>query len=1167
MARTPIIAKNVRSKEGKLVEGDDGITEANRASDNQKRPNESHILKSRPPTAAVNRIKNIVPQATKKETKVITKTALLGRRKIKQPDPVSKQLPQFPELPKEQYHPVFVGQKKNLFTPSDVEEDLDMESVKTKVRPLKRKVVHKIEESEDEVTKSDRGSDPLVDMKIVGDQVIEFSSDQDDQMLVSAQGNEGVVHSVELNEYSALTQNMEELKNEYRDLIHGHGHLDLKTMLDKDPHHIPSSSYGTKSQGKPLLVSLVHRVDPNVLEELRKLDKLRKESRSGNNNLLDSSLQIGDISTYDGVTREPVDSVKFTQADKLEKGITDDEREIERERIPNKFSGEGRNEKVTPEVQLLNDSNFGKSSEYKDNEGEEEMVGIVENLSDESVTERKESEVDIGAVKPKPDNFSGEGRNEKVTPEVQLLNDNKFEKSSKYEDSEEEEEMVGFVENVSDESVTERKESDVDIGVVNPKVRPLKQKPVHLKGGSKDRTTRRGKAPHAIPSTVGKRKVAPKVGRIRKQQMKVNEKTIESSDPLVIINHGKDHEVIEIPSDIYGKAAVNTNEYLGNFEKNNIYMDKESEGTTNEGAETRPKSIQVFGIGIYVIDVPVIDEERSQFHAEVAIHIRKYEHEFSNFTEATSVTTRDSNKSDEVFCKTSDSSEDGLLSEGWVYLNDITPDQVTNLSILRSLNGFEIQDVKGVWRKEGDDLDYIKIAATWQFYPEWSQFPFHKNVLPLAFEVMPDDDEQINAVCFLKELSGIYPNFHVEKLSHRSVSSPKSILETSLNEGLGSFHAAHYARDMNMSNQLIFSLDANYSIWSSSLLILPCLCLAAGLLVIDHAISASAFKDRLLAFSFAFLSAIFLHIVSRHGVPAGVFSTKIDTIMTVTYISIFLSMLNAVLRGILMKFKKTSYLQVQSCTQFLGPCSLIFMMNTFLAFQTVSLIFLAVFCTLVHNKMCGTSLLWYMVLPPELYAKKKWELDRSEHPNEGDWLTWTTHQFLMWISHHPDEEIRNMLVYLENERLDGKTLSRISVDELRSFGLPYGDAFHMKEAIYKLMMQEEKQGGELAPHTLDEKIGSTSYVGVSSHNKIEAAKSSPSEKQCPPLCDEFDDSTIIGRELVKDYSKSSIDSSDIIATDPSKLSRSTKSAVATLYEPIPMDDSGDSDDAELDNFI
>mmetsp|Transcript_39541 Transcript_39541/g.92401 ORF Transcript_39541/g.92401 Transcript_39541/m.92401 type:complete len:214 (-) Transcript_39541:53-694(-) len=212
MARTPIIAKNVRSKEGKLVEGDDGITEANRASDNQKRPNESHILKSRPPTAAVNRIKNIVPQATKKETKVITKTALLGRRKIKQPDPVSKQLPQFPELPKEQYHPVFVGQKKNLFTPSDVEEDLDMESVKTKVRPLKRKVVHKIEESEDEVTKSDRGSDPLVDMKIVGDQVIEFSSDQDDQMLVSAQGNEGVVHSVELNEYSALTQNMEELK-------------------------------------------------------------------------------------------------------------------------------------------------------------------------------------------------------------------------------------------------------------------------------------------------------------------------------------------------------------------------------------------------------------------------------------------------------------------------------------------------------------------------------------------------------------------------------------------------------------------------------------------------------------------------------------------------------------------------------------------------------------------------------------------------------------------------------------------------------------------------------------------------------------------------------------------------------------------------------------------
>mmetsp|Transcript_39543 Transcript_39543/g.92404 ORF Transcript_39543/g.92404 Transcript_39543/m.92404 type:complete len:488 (-) Transcript_39543:53-1516(-) len=442
MARTPIIAKNVRSKEGKLVEGDDGITEANRASDNQKRPNESHILKSRPPTAAVNRIKNIVPQATKKETKVITKTALLGRRKIKQPDPVSKQLPQFPELPKEQYHPVFVGQKKNLFTPSDVEEDLDMESVKTKVRPLKRKVVHKIEESEDEVTKSDRGSDPLVDMKIVGDQVIEFSSDQDDQMLVSAQGNEGVVHSVELNEYSALTQNMEELKNEYRDLIHGHGHLDLKTMLDKDPHHIPSSSYGTKSQGKPLLVSLVHRVDPNVLEELRKLDKLRKESRSGNNNLLDSSLQIGGTNTYEsdsdlfGVTAtrpgvrslkykeekdsvtepmiesnenafvdqvpifpksdetatsssktgsmsgtfglpvlydvvedfvsnetdpfngdssKPVNSVKFTEAGEFEKGLTNNEREIEKERIPN----------------------------------------IVENVSDESVTEKKESKFDI----------------------------------------------------------------------------------------------------------------------------------------------------------------------------------------------------------------------------------------------------------------------------------------------------------------------------------------------------------------------------------------------------------------------------------------------------------------------------------------------------------------------------------------------------------------------------------------------------------------------------------------------------------------------------------------------------------------------------------------------------------------------------------------------------
>ena len=69
------------------------------------------------------------------------------------------------------------------------------------------------------------------------------------------------------------------------------------------------------------------------------------------------------------------------------------------------------------------------------------------------------------------------------------------------------------------------------------------------------------------------------------------------------------------------------------------------------------------------------------------------------------------------------------------------------------------------------------------------------------------------------------------------------------------------------------------------------------------------------------------------------------------------------------------------------------------------------------------------------------------------WYEWTPSQVIAWASDLPDVSLRYVTDVLEPERIDGASLEVLTLSDLRSFGMPYGDAVRLRSYIMKLMMQ------------------------------------------------------------------------------------------------------------------
>lgn len=71
--------------------------------------------------------------------------------------------------------------------------------------------------------------------------------------------------------------------------------------------------------------------------------------------------------------------------------------------------------------------------------------------------------------------------------------------------------------------------------------------------------------------------------------------------------------------------------------------------------------------------------------------------------------------------------------------------------------------------------------------------------------------------------------------------------------------------------------------------------------------------------------------------------------------------------------------------------------------------------------------------------------------NEQNWYEWDSEKFLWWVSSKMDETIQDHIKRtLAPENIDGKCLDYLTLSDLRSFGLSYGDAIFIMNEIHKL---------------------------------------------------------------------------------------------------------------------
>lgn len=508
--------------------------------------------------------------------------------------------------------------------------------------------------------------------------------------------------------------------------------------------------------------------------------------------------------------------------------------------------------------------------------------------------------------------------------------------------------------------------------------------------------------------------------------------------------------------------------------------------------------VQVYGIGVFMLDVGGVDLRKGLFNADLQLFLLKYYLDFDNVETA----RREAMYANRT-CK------DAQHGERFQYLHDESSDSL--LSKFNFINTATKTVPELVFAHEGlEAFDHYRVRSSWTFSPKVANYPFQDQDMVIQLEIAGQSvtREPTAVLCVLETFSGFAQNLSslslVEadtRIGHATYTSSFTVSEQRRWPPLsGNFkppyrfpHDANVARQpMRGSSRLHWIISLHRPPIIGALELAPALFVAASALV-SYFLPVSELRSRLTTCTTSLLAAVVQHSSLRSRIPERAAVTNADLAMLVVYTLILLSVVSTVIVLVAIHHRRWSIFaeRINTMLRTFGIMSpLLFLVFPLGGSRDVSTWFATLFSIalgtyFLHACIWGganNSLLirdgisscnvWLRRL-----CRRSPNVDYNYAPlnvlKNMEVNMWTATEVAIWIETLilPSSTEADRKRYADAffaERIDGPVLHRLDLSAVRSLRIPLGHSMRIHDAIADLMREQQNHASQSVTTSIDE---------------------------------------------------------------------------------------------------
>ena len=318
-----------------------------------------------------------------------------------------------------------------------------------------------------------------------------------------------------------------------------------------------------------------------------------------------------------------------------------------------------------------------------------------------------------------------------------------------------------------------------------------------------------------------------------------------------------------------------------------------------------PSKIQLYGVGIYLLDVGEIDMKKGTFSAHFQLYMLEFYRVFEDMA----------NAKKEAMNPESRACVETSHGEKFRFLKNFTAaDMLKKLNFINTASALRIN---AVFDEKLRLFDHFTVQGTWSFSPETSNYPFQDQELPITLEHFGESVSPVPTVllCSLDSFSGFARNLSSFATTGKEYDEPLLSARITISEkpfwppldyekevANAEFHYPVRFFDQHptrTSSRFSMVITYRQSILMGALEIATSMFVALSPLL-TYLLPVEEFRAKLSACTAALLAAVVQHSSLRNRIPQRSSVTNTDFAMLVVYIIISLAFSSAIFTSMLL---------------------------------------------------------------------------------------------------------------------------------------------------------------------------------------------------------------------------------------------------------------------------